>query len=67
MLITSQDRNEHLFYRFVGENVADTLPIVYTPTVGEACQKYGLVYRRPRGLFITIHDKGHIYDVLKNW
>lgn len=66
-LIIFQDRNEHLFFRLIAENVAEMMPIVYTPTVGLACQKFGLVYRRPRGLFITIHDKGHVYDVLRNW
>nr|CAI5859470.1 unnamed protein product [Callosobruchus analis] len=61
------DRNEKLFYSFVRRNVQEVMPLVYTPTVGLACQKFGLVYRRPRGLFITIYDKGHVYDILKNW
>ncbi|GJQ86254.1 Men [Trypoxylus dichotomus] len=61
------DRNQKLFFRFVEEHIKDVMPIVYTPIVGLACQKFGLIFRRPKGLFITIHDKGHIYDVLKNW
>ncbi|XP_012283062.1 NADP-dependent malic enzyme isoform X2 [Orussus abietinus] len=66
-LIGLLDRNEKLFYRLLTENVQKMMPLVYTPTVGLACQKFGLIYRRPRGLFISVHDKGHVYDVLTNW
>lgn len=62
-----QDRNERLFFRLLAENVEMLMPIVYTPTVGLACQKFGLIYRRPRGLFVTFNDRGHVFDVLKNW
>jgi len=61
------DRNEKLFYKLLSENTMELMPIVYTPTVGLACQKLGLAFKRPQGLFISIHDKGHVYDVLKNW
>ncbi|KAM7362798.1 NADP-dependent malic enzyme b, mitochondrial isoform 1-T1 [Cochliomyia hominivorax] len=62
-----QDRNERLFFRFLSENIEELMPIVYTPTVGLACQRFGLIYRRPRGLFVTINDRGHVFDVIKNW
>ncbi|XP_013418136.1 NADP-dependent malic enzyme-like [Lingula anatina] len=66
-LTALQERNEKLFYRVLTENVELMMPVVYTPTVGLACQKFGLIYRKPRGLYITEHDKGHIYSILCNW
>lgn len=61
-----QDRNETLFYRLLSDHIAETMPIVYTPTVGEACQRFSEIYRRPRGLFVSYPDREHLREVLRN-
>ena len=62
-----QDMDETLFYRLLMSDPAQFLPLVYTPTVGEACLQFGHIIRRPKGLYISIKRKGRIRDILRNW
>jgi malate dehydrogenase (oxaloacetate-decarboxylating)(NADP+) len=66
-LVNLLDHDETLFYRTVMSDPARFLPIVYDPTIGEACLKFGHIYRRPCGMYLSITRRGKVKDVLKNW
>lgn len=66
-LIALQDRNEHLFYRVVMNNLEEMMPLLYTPTVGKACQEFQHIFRTPRGFYVSLNDRGNVKELLQNW
>ena len=61
------DRNETLFFRVVIEHPDETMPLIYTPTVGLACQRFAHIFQRPRGIWVSAADRGRVAQVLRNW
>ena len=66
-LSTLQDRNEKLFYKMVINNIEEIMPLIYTPTVGQACKEFSHIFRHSKGFYITPDDKGSIREILENW
>jgi len=66
-LTTLQNRNEILFYRLLHEHAEEMIPIIYTPTVGQACLEYGAIFRRSRGMWISTRERGRITEILRHW
>lgn len=62
-----EDRNQTLFYALLLEHLEELMPIVYTPTVGQACTEYGALFRRPKGLYVSLEDRGRVSECLANW
>ena len=66
-LASLQDRNERLFYQTLLENIEEIMPLIYTPTVGQACKEFAHIFRQARGFHITVEDRGSIREILRNW
>ncbi len=66
-LLQLLDNNETLFFRTIMNNPVKYMPIIYTPTVGDACVQFGHIFRRPRGMYISLNDRGNIWNILNNW
>lgn len=66
-LLALQGRNERLFYRLLIEHIEEIMPLIYTPTVGEACLEFANIFRQPRGFYITPQDRGRIRAIMDNW
>ncbi|KKK88650.1 hypothetical protein LCGC14_2741010, partial [marine sediment metagenome] len=67
LLSSLQDRDEKLFYRVVTNHIEEIMPLIYTPTVGQACKEFSHIFRRSKGFYITPDDKGEISKILDNW
>ena len=61
------DHDQTLFYRTIMSDPTRFMPIVYDPTIGEACLKFGHIFRGPRGMYLSIKRRGHVKEVLRNW
>ena len=66
-LVALQDRNQTLFYRVLTDHLSEMMPIIYTPTVGLACQEFVHIFRRPKGIFVSDKNKGRFSEILQNW
>ena len=66
-LVALMERNQQLFYHTLINNIEELMPLIYTPTVGQACKEFAQIFRKPQGFYITPDDRGSIREILDNW